>query len=65
MTKLDVAGILTTYAEKIARAQNNKQVKDFVRELKRELDLRKLEDCKNDKEKGYQNPYGGIRLRKP
>lgn len=45
MTKLDIAGILTTYAEKILKARNTDKVKDFVRELKHELDLRKLEEC--------------------
>lgn len=49
MTKLDIAGILMTYAEKISKARNKDKVKDFVRELKRELDLRKLRDFDNEK----------------
>lgn len=42
MDNLDVAGILTTYAEKARRAQSKKQLKEIIRELKKELDLRKM-----------------------
>lgn len=43
MTKYDIAGILTTYAHKIVNARNNRRVKEFIKELRKEIDLRKLE----------------------
>ena len=42
MTKLDVAGLLTTYAEKAAKARSAEHLKQIIRELKGELDLRKV-----------------------
>lgn len=49
MTQDDVSGILMTYSEKARRARSKEHLKDIVRELKGELDLRKIEftrDCK-------------------
>lgn len=42
MNNLDVAGILRTYSEKASRAKTTKQLRDIVREVKQELDLRKV-----------------------
>lgn len=42
MNNLDVAGIMRTYAEKAARARNAKQLKEIIRDLRSELDLRKV-----------------------
>ena len=42
MNKLNVAGILTTYAQKTRLARNTKQLRRLVRELRKELDLRKI-----------------------
>lgn len=42
MNNLDVAGQLRTYAEKAAKAKNTKQLKQIIRDLKEELDLRKV-----------------------
>lgn len=42
MNKLNVAGILTTYAQKTRLARNTKQLRRLVRELRKELDLRKV-----------------------
>ena len=44
MDNLDVAGILTTYAEKSRKARSKEQLKDVIRELKKELDLRKIDE---------------------
>lgn len=43
MNNFDVSGILMTYSEKARKAQNSKQLKEVIKELKRELDLRKIE----------------------
>ena len=50
MNKLDVAGLLMTYSEKARHARNNERLKDIIRELKRELDLRKIERSNNNAE---------------
>lgn len=42
MNNLDVAGILRTYSEKAAKAKNTDQLRENVRDLKQELDLRKI-----------------------
>ena len=42
MNKLTVAGILTTYAQKSRLARNTKQLRRLIRELRKELDLRKV-----------------------
>lgn len=42
MNGLDVAGILRTYAEKAARATSTRKLRDIIRELKKELDTRRV-----------------------
>jgi hypothetical protein len=42
MNKYDVAGILKTYSEKAIKAGSTKQLRQIVRELKAELDLRQI-----------------------
>lgn len=42
MNNLDVAGVLRTYSEKASKAMDEKQLKEIIRELKKELDLRKV-----------------------
>ncbi len=42
MNNLDVAGILRTYSEKARHAKNTEQLREVVREVKQELDLRKI-----------------------
>ena len=42
MNNLDVAGILTTFALKAANARDTEHLRDIVRELKSDLDLRKV-----------------------
>ncbi len=42
MDNLGVAGILQTYAEKARNANTTEKLRDVVRELKMELDLRKI-----------------------
>ena len=52
MNQLDVADLLRTYAEKSAKAYNDESIKRIIRELKSELDLRKIKyeeiGCKHD-----------------
>ena len=48
MTKYDVAGILSTYAKKARLSNNTKQLKDIIRDLKSELDLRKIEKMEEE-----------------
>lgn len=43
MDNLDVSGILMTYSEKAKRARNKEHLKEIIRDLKAELDLRKIE----------------------
>lgn len=47
MNNLDVAGLLQTYAEKARKAKSEKKLKELVKELKKELDLRKINSNKN------------------
>ena len=42
MNNLDVAGILRTYSEKARLARDTEHLRDIVRELKEELDLRSI-----------------------
>ena len=42
MNNLDVAGVLRTYSEKARLAKNTEQLRDVIRDLKQELDLRKI-----------------------
>lgn len=42
MNQYDVAGILKTYAERAAKAQNTAQLKEIIRKVREELDLRKV-----------------------
>ena len=49
MNKYDVSGILRTYSEKAAKARNAKHLKEIIRELKKELDLRKIERANDGK----------------
>ena len=42
MNQLDVSGILQSYAEKARRAASTIQLKEIVRDVKQELDLRKI-----------------------
>ena len=42
MNNLDVAGILMTYALKAKDTKNTYDLRDLIRELKQELDLRKV-----------------------
>ena len=44
MNNLDVAGILMTYSEKARNAKNKKQLKEIIKDLKKEFDLRKIMD---------------------
>ena len=46
MTNLDVAGILQSYAEKARKARNKETLKEIIKDLRGELDLRRLEDNK-------------------
>ena len=43
MNQYDVSGILRTYSEKARNARNKEHLKDIICELKRELDLRKID----------------------
>lgn len=42
MNQYDVSDTLRTFAEKARAANNEKELKDIIRELKKELDLRKI-----------------------
>ena len=57
MNQLDVSGILTTYASKARYARNQKHLKEIIRDLKQELDLRKV---KFEKDKQNQISNGNI-----
>lgn len=50
MNNYDVAGILTTYSYHARNAKNTEQLRDVVRRLKEELDLRKIRMDKNEKD---------------
>ena len=43
MNQYDVSGILRTYSEQARHAKDKEQLKDIIRELKQELDLRKID----------------------
>lgn len=51
MNKYDVAGILRSYSEKVRYARNEEHLKEIIRDLKHELDLRKIKgdsvECKS------------------
>ena len=51
MNNYDVAGILHSYAEKAAKAQNTIQLRRIIRELKEELDLRKVRSNNDDRQR--------------
>lgn len=42
MNQYDVSGIMMTYSQKAIRARDEEHLKDIIRELKKELDLRKV-----------------------
>jgi len=42
MNNLDVAGILMTYSLKAKATKNTEDLRDLIRDLKQELDLRKV-----------------------
>ncbi|MBP5431021.1 hypothetical protein [Ruminococcus sp.] len=42
MNKYDVAGIMKTYSEKAVKAESTEQLRQIVRDLKKELDLRQI-----------------------
>ena len=42
MNNLDVAGILMTYSLKAKETKNTEDLRDLIRDLKQELDLRKV-----------------------
>ena len=44
MDNLDVSDILMTYSEKAKRARSKEHLKEIIKDLKSELDLRKLEE---------------------
>ena len=44
MNKYDIAGTLSTYAQKVLLARNSKHIKEIIKELRKEIDLRKVEE---------------------
>lgn len=48
MNQYSVSGIMQTYSEKAGRARSAKDLKDVIRKLKKELDLRKVTYDKPD-----------------
>lgn len=49
MDKYDVAGLLTTYSYQIVKEGNDtKRLRDFVKELKGKLDLRKIKQSEKE-----------------
>ena len=42
MNQYDVSGILKTYSEKAYKAKSKQHLCEIIRELKKELDLRKI-----------------------
>lgn len=42
MNQYDVAGILRTYSEKCSKCENSKKLKETIKELKQQLDLRRI-----------------------
>ena len=48
MNQYDVAGLLMTYSTKARNARDKEHLKEIIRELKQELDLRKIEEIKKN-----------------
>lgn len=48
MDNFDVAGVLTTYAEKAQKTNSTDKLKEVIRDLKSELDLRKIKVGNNN-----------------
>lgn len=42
MNQYDVAGILRTYSEKCSKCDNTRKLKEIIKELKQQLDLRRI-----------------------
>lgn len=42
MNNLDIAGILMTYSHKASKTTDKEKLKELIRDLKSELDLRKV-----------------------
>ena len=42
MNQYDVAGILRTYSEKCSKCDNTTKLKEIIKELKQQLDLRRI-----------------------
>ena len=42
MNQYDVAGILRTYSEKCSKCDNTSKLKEIIKELKQQLDLRRI-----------------------
>ncbi len=51
VNQYDISGILATYSSKALHACNKKHLKEIIRELKSELDLRKIEFSSQKKNK--------------
>ena len=47
MSQNDVAGLLTTYSTRAAHCTNTEDLKDIIRRLKEELDLRRIKHSKD------------------
>lgn len=50
MNNYDIAGILTTYSYHARNAKNTEELRNVVRRLKEELDLRKIRIEKEEKD---------------
>ena len=46
MNNLDIAGILATYAQKASKTTDKEKLKELIKDLKIELDLRKVKGGK-------------------
>jgi hypothetical protein len=42
VTNLDIAGLLMTYSHKVRNTTDKEKLKELIRDLKSELDLRKV-----------------------
>lgn len=42
MNQYDVAGILKTYSEKCSKCENTQKLKETIKELKQQFDLRRI-----------------------
>ena len=47
MNEFDVAGLLRTYAEVVRYSRDTHHMKELIRRLKKELDLRKVQHTKD------------------